>query len=76
MDAVYPFLHMAKVTGEGKYLEAGISVFEWSKNVSHDDGSWTVISDPKSWKGITVFGAIALAVLVGAAVAFAKNREK
>ncbi len=61
MDAVYPFLHMAKVTGKSKYLDAGIAVFEWSKNVSHDDGSWTVISDPKSWKGITVFGAIALA---------------
>ena len=61
MDAVYPFLHMAKVTGQAKYLDAGIAVFEWSKNVSHDDGSWTVITDPKSWKGITVFGAIALA---------------
>lgn len=61
MDAVYPFLHMAKVTGQKKYLDAGVAVFEWSKNVSHDDGSWTVITDPKSWKGITVFGAIALA---------------
>lgn len=61
MDAVYPFLHMAKVTGQAKYLDAGVAVFEWSKNVSHDDGSWTVIADPKSWKGITVFGAIALA---------------
>ncbi|MGL4398518.1 MAG: hypothetical protein ACRCXD_01505, partial [Luteolibacter sp.] len=61
MDAVYPFLHMAKVTGEEKYLRAGIAVFEWSKNVSQDDGSWTVIPDPKSWRGITVFGAIALA---------------
>lgn len=61
MDAVYPFLHLAKVTGQAKYLDAGIAVFKWSKNVSHDDGSWTVITDPKSWKGITVFGAIALA---------------
>jgi hypothetical protein len=61
MDAVYPFLHMARVTGDRKYLDAGIAVFEWSKNVSQEDGSWTVIADPKSWKGITVFGAIALA---------------
>lgn len=61
MDAVYPFLHMAKVTGDAKYLKAGIAVFEWSKNVSQPDGSWTVIPDPKSWRGITVFGAIALA---------------
>ena len=61
MDAVYPLLHMAKVTGDAKYLKAGIGVFEWSKNVSQEDGSWTVIPDPKSWRGITVFGAIALA---------------
>jgi hypothetical protein len=26
MDAVYPFLHLAKVTGDGKYLKAGIAV--------------------------------------------------
>lgn len=61
MDAVYPFLHMAQATGDKKYLEAGIKVFEWSKNVSQEDGSWTVMPDPKTWRGITVFGAIALA---------------
>ncbi len=61
MDAVYPFLRMAQQTGDEKYLDAGISVFEWSKNVSMPDGSWTVIPDPTSWRGITVFGAIALA---------------
>jgi hypothetical protein len=61
MDAVYPFLYMADKTGEKKYLEAGIKVMEWADNVTSDDGSWTVIPDPKSWKGITVFGAIALA---------------
>lgn len=61
MDAVYPLLHMASATGERKYLDAGVAVFEWSRHVSHDDGSWSVIADPKSWRGITVFGAIALA---------------
>ncbi len=61
LDAVYPLLHLAKVTGDKKYLAAGIAVFEWGKNVSQSDGSWTVIADPKSWRGITVFGAIALA---------------
>jgi len=60
MDAVYPFLHMADKTGEQKYLKAAIDVMQWSENVSMPDGSWTVIPDPKSWKGITVFGAIAL----------------
>jgi hypothetical protein len=61
MDAVLPFLYMADVAGDKKYLKAGIDVFEWSKNVSADDGSWTVMPDPKTWKGISVFGAIALA---------------
>lgn len=61
MDAVYPLLHMAKATGQKKYLEAGKAVFEWSKNVSQADGSWTVMPDQNSWKGITVFGSIALA---------------
>ncbi|WP_417444133.1 hypothetical protein [Joostella sp.] len=62
MDAVYPFLYMADITGDKKYLKAASLVMIWAENnVSQDDGSWTVISNPKSWKGITVFGAIALA---------------
>lgn len=61
MDAVYPFLYMADETGEAKYLEAAKLVMDWAENnVSQDDGSWTVIPNPKSWKGISVFGAIAL----------------
>lgn len=60
MDAVYPFLYMADTTGERKYIDAAIDVMKWSENVSMPDGSWTVIPNPKSWKGITVFGAIAL----------------
>lgn len=61
MDAVYPFMHMAHKTGDKKYLDAAILSMQWSKNVSKEDGSWTVIPDPNSWPGITVFGAIALA---------------
>lgn len=62
MDAVYPFLFMADHTGDKKYVEAASLVMEWAENnVSQEDGSWTVIPDPKSWRGITVFGAIALA---------------
>ncbi len=62
MDAVYPFLRVAKDTGDEKYLKAGIAVFEWAdENVSLEDGSWTNALDPKSWNGTTVFGAIALA---------------
>ncbi|GGD04128.1 hypothetical protein [Hyunsoonleella pacifica] len=62
MDAVYPFLYMADKTGDEKYVEGAKLVMTWAENnVSQEDGSWTVIKNPKSWKGITVFGAIALA---------------
>ena len=62
MDAVYPFLYMADTTGDKKYIEGAKLVMLWAENnVSQEDGSWTVIRNPKSWKGITVFGAIALA---------------
>lgn len=62
MDAVYPFLYMADSTGDKKYLDAAIMVMHWAENnVSQDDGSWTVIANPDTWRGITVFGAIALA---------------
>ena len=60
MDAVYPFMYMADKTGGKKYMDAAIEVMEWSKNVTRPDGSWTVIPNPKSWRGISVFGAIAL----------------
>ena len=62
MDAVYPFMYMADVTGEKKYLDAAKLVMTWAENnVSQENGAWTVVPNPKSWKGITVFGAIALA---------------
>ncbi|KJF43527.1 glycoside hydrolase family protein [Draconibacterium sediminis] len=60
-DAVYPFLYMAKETGDKKYLDAGIAVFEWSENVTRPDGAWTNELKPKSWDGITAFGAVSLA---------------
>lgn len=59
-DAVYPFMYMADVTGEQKYLDAAIKLMEWSVNVNGPEGSWTNDINPKSWNGITVFGAIAL----------------
>lgn len=62
MDAVYPFLYMADVSGEEKYLEGAKLVMTWAENnVSQEDGAWTVVPNPKTWRGITVFGAIALA---------------
>lgn len=60
MDAVYPFLYMAKATDDKKYLNAGIALMEWGDNVSRPDGAWTNELKPNSWDGITVFGAISL----------------
>lgn len=61
LDAVYSLLYMADRTGDQRYLKAGIKVFEWGENVTMPDGSWTVVQNPKSWRGITIFGVIALA---------------
>lgn len=60
-EAVYPFMHMARATGDSKYLDAAIKVYDWSKNVSWEDGRWTNNLDPKFWAGTSIFGAIALA---------------
>jgi hypothetical protein len=61
-DAVYPLLRVAHTTGHAKYLEAALLVHEWSEQqVSRADGSWINDVTLSSWKGITVFHAIALA---------------
>jgi len=61
-DAVYPFLRMARSTGNSKYLDAALRVHEWTEQqVSRPDGSWVNDVNLSSWKGITVFHAIALA---------------
>jgi hypothetical protein len=61
-DAVYPLLRMARVTGDPKYTQAALLVHEWSEQqVSRHDGSWVNDVNLSSWKGITVFHAIALA---------------
>jgi len=59
-EAVYPLLFLADATGDQKYLDAAIKLMDWSVNVDGPDGSWLNMMDPDSWKGITVFGAIAL----------------
>jgi hypothetical protein len=61
-DAVYPLLHLAKATGQDRYRAAALKVVDWMKNVESPDGAWlNNPHDPTSWKGITVFGSIALA---------------
>jgi hypothetical protein len=58
-DAVYPLMYMAHKTGESRYLDAAIKLQDWSEHFSSPDGSWVNESE-NSWKGITVFGTIAL----------------
>lgn len=61
-DALYPFLHLANVTGDKKYVRAAIDVYDWAEhNVKNDDGSWRNDIRPKAWRGTTIFGAMALA---------------
>jgi hypothetical protein len=60
-EAVYPFLRRARTTGDQKFLDAAIKVYDWAKNVTTADGRWTNDMDPKSWAGTSIFGGIALA---------------
>ena len=59
-DAVYPLLHLAQHTGDRRYSDAAVRAVEWTRNIDAPDGAWTLDVDPKSWKGTTVFGAIAM----------------
>lgn len=62
IDAVHPFLHLARKTGNRHYIDAARALFAWAEtNTSQADGSWTVVPDPDTWRGITIFNAIALA---------------
>lgn len=61
-DAVYPLLRVARSTGDTRFLRAALLVHDWSeRHVSWSDGSWVNDVTLSSWKGITVFHAIALA---------------
>jgi len=59
-DTLYPFLHIARRTGDHRYIDASVLLFRWmEEHVSQPDGSWlNEIKD--SWKGTTVFTVIAL----------------
>ena len=58
-DAVYPLMHLAHITKESRYLDAAVLLQDWAEHLSCPDGSW-VNEVESGWKGITVFGAIAL----------------
>ncbi len=61
-DAIYPFFCMAEKTGDSKYMDAGMMVYDWmEKHVSDTaDGAWLNEPQKNSWKGITVFTTIAI----------------
>lgn len=64
-EAIYPLLRVAHTTGDDRYLQAALRVYYWSeREVSQEDGSWVNDVTLSSWKGITVFHAIALAEAV------------
>jgi hypothetical protein len=54
-------MHMARITGDRKYMETAVRVQAWSDNVTQSDGSWLNEVSGSTWKGITVFGTVALA---------------
>ena len=61
-DALYPLLRVAQTTGDHKYIDAAILLYDWSEcQVSRADGSWINDVTLSSWQGITVFHTIALA---------------
>ncbi len=60
-DTIYPFLTLADITKDEKYVIAAKKVFNWVEyNMSNDDGS-TRNDTQNSWNGITVFYATGLA---------------
>ncbi len=61
LDAIYPFMYRAQISGDERYLEAARSLFRWSSKVSFSDGAWENDVVISRWRGITVFGTISLA---------------
>ncbi len=60
-DAVYPLMYLAKTTGDNKYLNTSIILYNWmEENVSLPDGAWINDVNVSDWVGTTVFTAIAL----------------
>ena len=60
-DSVYPLLYLAQTQGDARYVEAALRAMQWTKNVEAPEGAWTNDTNKNSWKGITVFAAIAQA---------------
>ena len=60
-EAMYPFLCMAALERDEKWVKAAERLFIWAENtVSQEDGSFLNDID-SGWKGTTVFNVIQLA---------------
>ncbi|MEG2653653.1 MAG: hypothetical protein RSA17_08740, partial [Ruthenibacterium sp.] len=60
MDAMYPFLSLAKRKKDQTYLDAAQRIFRWAEHVYRADGGY-IGETNHAWKGITVFSVIQLA---------------
>ncbi|SHM46235.1 hypothetical protein SAMN05444266_108162 [Chitinophaga jiangningensis] len=61
-DMIYPFLYLAQQTKQQRYMDAALRLYDWAEEmVSTEDGAWLNEVSTSDWKGITVFGATALA---------------
>lgn len=61
-DAIFPFLLMAEKTGDRRYVNASLELYNWMEhNTSLPDGAWLNEITVSAWKGTTVFTVIVLA---------------
>lgn len=60
-DALYPLLRRARTTGDQRYADAAVRLFDWMAVVDKGDGGWINNLKPENkWDGITVFSLITL----------------
>lgn len=60
-DTIYPFLHLAKETGDHRFIDSAVLLYRWmERRVSQEDGSWLNEPVKGAWKGTTIFFIIAL----------------
>lgn len=58
-DMIYPLLCLYRHTGEERYRDGALALFDWGESLVCDDGSF-YNDGQSSWNGITVFGAASL----------------
>ena len=59
-DAMYPFLTMASLTGDDKWIKASENLLNWAENTVLTDTGLFINDVDVEWKGTTVFTVIQL----------------